>query len=179
MNEIWKDIEGYEGKYQVSSFGRVRSVDHQRAVVPTNTVCTVKGKIIKPAKIGNGYMGVKLCNGSHRSTASVHRLVAKAFVPGYFDGAHVNHIDENKANNRADNLEWVTPSANNLHGSHPVRVAQSKFKQISQYTKDGQFVKTYPSITEACRATGATPSLISRVVGTQYKAKGYLWRFAE
>ena len=179
MNEIWKDIEGYEGRYQVSNLGRVRSVDHQRVVVPKNTVCILKGKILKATKSSNGYMGVSLCNGSRRSTASVHRLVAKAFVSGYFDGAQVNHIDENKANNLADNLEWVTPSENNLHGSHTVRIAQSKFKQISQYTKDGQFVKTYPSITEACRATGATPTFISRVVGTQYKAKGYLWRFPE
>ena len=179
MEEIWKPISGYEGKYEVSSFGRVRSVDHQRAVVPKDTVCTIKGRILKPAKTSSGYMGVTLCKDGRRITESVHRLVAMAFVPGYFDGAHVNHIDENKENNRADNLEWVTPTENNRHGLHPVRVAQSKFKPISQYTKNGQFVKTYPNITEACRATGANASLISRVVGTQYRAKGYLWRFAE
>ena len=182
MNEIWKPIQGYEGIYEVSSFGRVRSVPREWEQANRHGTLSryrIDGCIIKPI-FRRGYLSVGLrTDPKHLKAFQVHRLVAQTFVPNPDNMPQVNHKDEDKTNNRADNLEWVTPSANNLHGSHPVRVAQSKFKQISQYTKDGQFVKTYPSITEACRATGATPSLISRVVGTQYKAKGYLWRFPE
>jgi hypothetical protein len=109
MNEVWKDIAGYEGIYQVSNLGRVRSLDryyvkpHPRNGVPT--MYFKKGQVIKTFKGRNGYIGTVLKYQRKQKNFMVHRLVAMAFVQGYFEGADVNHKDCNRQNNRADNLE--------------------------------------------------------------------------
>lgn len=98
MKEIWKDIKNWEGLYQVSNLGRIKSV---------------KKDIVKALDMNNaGYLRVQFCDGKRRQKFFVHRLVAFAFVPGYFENAVVNHIDMDRTNNCADNLEWVTPSQN-------------------------------------------------------------------
>ena len=106
MEEIWKDIRGFEGRYQVSNMGRVKGL---------------KGNILTPST-SQGYKRVTLSigNGS-RKTVSVHRLVATAFVDGYADGMEVNHIDENHGNNRADNLEWITHAKNVVYATFTQR----------------------------------------------------------
>lgn len=177
MEEIWKAIEGYEGLYEVSNLGQVRSLSHE---VPYRNggVKMVKGKVLRQNTC-RGYLKLELCKDGKPRQHQVHRLVAKAFVDGYFDGAQVNHKDECRSNNRADNLEWVTPRQNSLYGQRPEKVERAKLKPIEQYTKDGRYVKTYPSITAACEATGAIPSRISRIVGTRYRSAGFLWRFPE
>ena len=111
MEEIWKDIDGYEGKYQVSDLGRVRSMPRV-ALDTKGRRQQVKGIILKPND-RKGYDSVRLRDNGRYDVFSVHRLVGMAFVPGYFDGAVINHKDENPKNNRADNLEWVTISENN------------------------------------------------------------------
>ena len=100
MNEIWKDIEGYECLYQVSNLGRVRSFH-----------CG-KTKILNPKPSRQGYKMVALCKNGISSPISIHRLVALAFVPGYAPTLVVNHKDEDTTNNTAENLEWVTSSYN-------------------------------------------------------------------
>lgn len=99
-DEIWKDIESYEGKYKVSNYGRIYSVSRNKLRVfdQSNRF---------------GYLRVQL--GAKEKKSLVHRLVAKAFVDGYFDGAVVNHKDLDKTNNKASNLEWVTNSENSKH----------------------------------------------------------------
>ena len=101
MNEVWKDIEGYEGIYQVSSFGRVRRVKD--------------GSLMNGNTRKDGYKQVTLCKEGEGRAYGVHRLVALAFVEGYADGLVVNHKDEDKQNNHADNLEWCTRSYNQTY----------------------------------------------------------------
>lgn len=172
MTEIWKDIEGYDGKYQVSNIGRVRSVDHIDKLNRHR-----KGKILKQYALPYGYLALILCN---YPNIYVHRAVAKAFVPGYFEGAEVNHKDENKQNNRWDNLEWVTHAENCKYGSRS-RICREKSQKnqgqpIEQYSIDGILIATYPSIRSAAKALKYSDRGIHRVLDTQYTAKGFRWR---
>lgn len=115
---IWKDVEGYEGLYQVSNEGQVRSLD--RVVTQQNRTGyapltrTYQGKTLSP-KLDAGYFRLQLSDRVRRKTVAVHILVAQAFCEGYFEGAVVNHKDGNKLNNNANNLEWVTVAENNRH----------------------------------------------------------------
>ena len=113
--EIWKDVEGYEGLYQVSNLGRVKSLDRLGRCGKFGTLL-YKGKELKSGKGSHGYYSVSLGKESKFNSYLVHRLVAKHFVDGYAQELEVNHIDLTKTNNHADNLEWVTPSYNTKHG---------------------------------------------------------------
>ena len=114
MAEIWKSIDGYEGYYEVSNIGRVRSLD--RYVTTSNgRIHHRKGKIKVQTLNDDGYCTVKLSKYGKDIRIGVHILVGKAFVPGYFDGAEINHIDCVRTNNNSDNLEWVTHSENIIY----------------------------------------------------------------
>ncbi len=102
--EIWEDVEGYEGLYEVSNFGRVKSFAKSR-----------KGRILTPSFEKTGYTRVILSKDCDHKKFSIHRLVAMAFVPNPEDKPEVNHIDGNKLNNYFENLEWVTTSENQKH----------------------------------------------------------------
>ena len=120
MSEEWRPIEGYEGLYEVSSYGRVRSLD--RYVKTCYEAYKLhKGKILSPAKDKNGYLKVHLCcNGKH-NIIRVHRLVCKAFIPNPDNLPEVNHKDEDKTNNSVDNLEWCDRSYNISYGTRTER----------------------------------------------------------
>lgn len=118
--EIWKPCEDAPGVLEVSNLGRVRSLDRE-SVVPTRTrngkgqgsfTMRRKGQILSQCAARHGYYEVAVMTDGKRTKHRVHRLVGKAFSPGYFEGASIDHIDGNKANNRADNLEWVSLSEN-------------------------------------------------------------------
>lgn len=114
MKEVWKDILGYEGLYQVSNQGRVRSLDH---IVKTkrNKDMLIKGKV-KTISIGKGgYCVVSLQHKDSKKLFQVHRLVAQSFISNIQNKPEVNHIDGDKTNNCIDNLEWVTSSENIQH----------------------------------------------------------------
>ena len=112
--EIWKDIKGYEGLYQVSNLGRVRSLD--RYVKQNhNTKQLKKGKIIQPTKNHKGYLGLKLCKENTSKKVSIHRLVAQTFIPNLENKPQVNHINGIKTDNGVENLEWCTCSENIKH----------------------------------------------------------------
>jgi hypothetical protein len=101
--EIWKDIKGYEGLYQVSNLGRVKSLGNSKSK---------KEKILKPFKRGRGYLTVKLFNNNKKKQIFIHRLVAETFIDNPDNLPQVNHKDENKQNNLLDNLEWCTNKDN-------------------------------------------------------------------
>lgn len=106
MQEIWKDIPNYEGLYQVSNMGNVRSF-HNRYKNKT---------LIKPCATSKGYLSVSLCKNHSQKAFNVHKLVAELFIPNPKNLPCVNHIDENKTNNTVSNLEWCTYQYNNTYG---------------------------------------------------------------
>lgn len=189
MEEIWKDIEGYEG-YQVSNIGRIRSVD--RVIYAVNRWGDIKprrykGKVISIHHYPNGYYSfVYHKRGTDKEeNLLVHRLVAKAFVPGYFEGAVVNHKDENKGNNRFDNLEWVTDHENRVYGTAQERLHSSQCHAVEQIDLNGRIINTFPSIREAARAINGDMSTIRKIClaikggtyrGCKWKIKGDIER---
>ena len=126
MEEIWKPVKGFEGYYEVSNLGRVRSID--RVVVDTIRNCErlLKGKVLIQRDNSNGYKGVMFCKEHKLYNKYVHRLVAEAFLPNQDDLPQVNHKDEDKSNNRADNLEWCTQLYNNIYGSRMERQVNTR-----------------------------------------------------
>lgn len=113
-NEIWKDIEGYEGLYQVSTYGNIKSLARPRK--NGNGKCYIqKEKLLKQTFTSTGYKKVELYKDGKRKSFKVHRLVAMAFIPNPDNKPEVNHINGNKINNNIDNLEWVTSSENSVH----------------------------------------------------------------
>ena len=120
MNEEWRPIEGYEGLYEVSSYGRVRSVDRY-VKSKGESYWLRKGKMLSPAKDKNGYLKVNLsCNGKN-NIIRVHRLIAQSFLPNPDNLPEVNHKDEDKTNNNVDNLEWCDRSYNISYGTRTER----------------------------------------------------------
>jgi hypothetical protein len=184
--ENWKPVKGYEGIYEVSDLGRVRSIDR---VVADSRGCVhpVKGRIMKTGLHYKGYVRLMLSNGQEREHGHfVHRLVAEAFIPNPDGLPEVNHKDENKANNRADNLEWCTHRANSQYGSRGARIGAWHLQNsprrvaINQLTMDGQYIQTFPSQAEAARQVHGSQGTIASVVGRKKKsAYGYKWEYAD
>lgn len=144
MNELWKPVKGFEGEYEVSNFGRVKSLDTIQRRSNGRVMCDfkIKGKILKPFRTGkgDGYYTVSI----HGKFYKVHRLVATAFVPNPCNLPQVNHIDGDKTNNSVNNLEWVTNLENMQHavrkGLRPLggKVPNAKFtnEQVQEIRKE-------------------------------------------
>ena len=176
-NEEWRDVVGYEGLYQVSNQGRVKSLERK---VPhcSGGERIQKERILKQATTYNGYLLVSLCAGGKPKKVTVHRLVCEAFHKNHENKPCVNHIDENKTNNAASNLEWCTYEENNNHGTHKERVAKSLSKPVAQCTKEGGLVKTWSSLTEIGKQTGFSIGNISQVTnGNRKQAYGFIWKY--
>ena len=193
--EIWKDIKGYEGYYQVSNYGRVKSLDRY-VEYNTGYMYFKKGKIINLPKYSNGYYFVCLSKDNVQKQIMVHRLVAQAFIPNPHNYPCVNHKDENKQNNfvwvnedgtvdlEKSNLEWCTHQYNDNYGSRPKRLSEKLInnnklsKRIQQYTLEGLFIKEYPSGMDIKRKLGFDSTCISRVCnGYREQAYGYIWKY--
>lgn len=144
MGEIWKDITGYEGFYQISNKGNIRSIACRRGC-HGKTIIVDRVKDMSPTDNGNGYLIVSLKSNNKRKSFYIHRLVAAAFLDKPDGCDVVNHIDFNKLNNSSDNLEWVTQKANVIHSSSHMRHEKKKskptntgYKYITK-TKDGKY----------------------------------------
>ena len=131
MKEVWRPIPGYEGYYEVSNLGRVRSVPRTREVKNRyggTSVRTDKGVVMSPIEHSNGYLYVTLARDGLRINHYIHRLVARAFCEGAEDGLVVDHKDGDKRNNHCDNLEWVTQKLNVVRAAHAMRKQKSVCK---------------------------------------------------
>lgn len=170
-NEIWKDIQGYEGLYQVSNKGRVKSLD-RIVELKDGSKRSYKGKLLAPAANNRNYFQVFLCKDLKRQTFLVHRLVLQAFTPNPLNKPEVNHIDEDSTNNDLSNLEWCTSKENCNHGTKIAR-ASKPVKSICPKTGREAF---YPSIVQAHKETGIDRSSIGSVTrGKGKTAGGYRW----
>lgn len=185
--EIWKDLTGYIGIYQVSSNGRIKSLP-RKIVRKNGQVAKVKETILKPGTDRYGYSFVVLCKNRTKRTTAIHRLVAAAFIPNPDNLPEIDHIDGDRANNHADNLRWNTrkQNANNpisIERYRKAGIIQKPYKQLQipvQQLKDGFLIGSYSSIREAERATGIAHTSISRVIrGTLNTAGGYKWKYKE
>lgn len=167
MTEVWKDICGYEGTYQVSNFGRVKRLFRNG-----------KENILSGKKDKDGYIEVILSSNQKKKYYRLHRLVADAFVPNVESKPQINHKDRNKQNNSANNLEWVTGSENILHTFATGRKVRRR--PIVQYTRDMTLVSFWDSIREAGKALKiAENNITSCCSGKLPTAGGFIWRYKE
>lgn len=177
VKEIWKPIKGYEGCYEVSNLGNVKSID--RWVIYKNGIKHYhKGKMLKPTTSHSGYLKVILYKNRKPKNRKVHRLVVEAFIPNSNNLPEVNHKDENKLNNKIDNLERCTREYNNNYGTRNMRVAISQSKQVYQYDLKGNLIKIWNSIMEIERNLNYNNSNISACCLKKIKtAYNYVWSY--
>ena len=183
MEEQWKtaiyDGIVYEGLYKVSNLGRILSLDYLH---------TGKPELMTPVNV-KGYLRVELCKNGERKKCSVHRLVAETFLPNPENKPEVNHIDEDKTNNRVDNLEWKWHKDNCNHGTRNERIGKAnkvvqtnnskKSKKVLQLSLSGELIREWPSVSE-CGRNGFDKGAVSRCCrGEQKTHKGFRFMYEE
>jgi len=174
MEEIWKDINGYEGCYMISSLGKMQSVE--RCVNHAGGSRLVSQKSMKLTPSNTGYFVVTLWKNNISKVHLVHRLVAETFIPNPNNLPEVNHKDGNKLNNCVDNLEWVTQRDNNIHAIQTG--LRDAYKQIGQYDLNGNFIKSWNSIKEA-QTFYETSHISECCQGKRNKTKGFIWKYLD
>lgn len=192
MKEEWKDIKGFEGRYQISNFGRIKSLERTFVYSASNQTGVefesqkyCPEKTIKPYA-RSGYLHIQLKKHSRSYNFSIHRLVAEHFIPNPENLPFVNHIDENKQNNRVDNLEWCTAKHNANHGTRNKRIAE-KLKNnpmfyipVLCYDLKNNFVGRYESAVAAGKELNVSPSEVTACCRMYYgrvSAGGYKWKY--
>ena len=173
MEEIYKDIKDLEGLYQVSNFGNILSLNYYRSGKP---------KLLKPSKTKNGYLLVTLYKNRKRKSYKVHQLVAEHFIPNTDNLPEINHIDEDKTNNRVDNLEWKSHKGNCNHGTRNERIVKAntngkRSKIVLQFTLSGEFIREWKSAHDCGRNGFNQGNIISCCNGKLKSHKGFIWRY--
>ena len=162
MEEIWKPVRNYEGLYEVSNLGRVKSLNYNR---------TGKERIMKGLDNGHGYLFVQLCKDGKVNNCRINRLVAQAFLPNPNNLPEVNHKDKIRTNNRVDNLEWCTTQHN---------IEYSLAKAVIGINKVSGLILEFPSTREASRQTDINHSSICACLkGRQKSAGGFYWHYVD
>lgn len=196
MKEEWLPIKGYEGLYEISNLGVIRSLDRiaqRKDRWGGDTSVSVKGRVLRPIKMKNGYLSVSLSKDGYAKNFLIHRLVASAFIPNEDTKMTVNHKNENKADNRAENLEWMTLPENLRYGTGNMRGHTNRdrkwhrehnaglnpnAKKVIQLSKDGEFIKEWDCIKTASKVLGICMSSICAVAkGKTHTAGNYKWQY--
>lgn len=169
-NENWKYIEGYEGLYQISNYGRIKNSKRVGS--------QGKQRILKVSVSKVGYCSVGLCINGKVKWFRINRLVATHFVPNVDNKSDVNHNDENKLNNYYKNLTWMTSKENANYGTRCKRIAEKTRIKICQYDINMRFMREWSSLTQASKHLGIPISHISQVCrGERKTCGGYVWRY--
>lgn len=183
--EIWKDIQGYQGLYQISNLGNIKSFPRKYSIK--------NERILKPAKTSKGYYFVYLYKNGKAKMYLLHRLIAESFIPNYNNKPCINHINGIKTDNRIENLEWATYSENTKH-SYKIglekksekqkencrKLGKSLGKSILQYDLDGNFIKEWISSAEAGRKLKINQSnIIACCLNKRKKAGKSKWKYKE
>lgn len=171
MKEVWKAVPGYDGIYEVSSNGRVRSKD--RIVrVPGNKSRRLKGKLLSPKQNGKGYAFVALSKDGVAKNHYIHRLVAAAFILNEENKGYVNHRDGNPSNNQIDNLEWVTHAENVAH-AYDIGLNRNKAEEhyFAVGVIDNALGQEFATIKEWCAARGINYSTGRNIISGCNKSK--------
>lgn len=169
FKEEWRPIPNFEGLYEVSNLGNVDSLNYHM---------TKKRKRLKARLDIHGYYWVCLFNKQKVKRFKIHRLVALCFIQNPDNLPCINHKDENRQNNRVDNLEWCTYQYNNTYGSRIEKVNEKKYIPVIQLTKDGDFVARYKSIRDAAYANGLeNGNICAACIGKRDFAGEYRWRY--
>lgn len=178
MSEIWKDIPHYEGLYQVSNYGRVKSLERfqQNHSKLQRVPERIKAQVLKP----NGYQAVNLYKNGRGKMEYVHRLVAMAFLDNPERKPQVDHIDGDRANNILENLRWVNQSENNLNPvtrNKRLGVVINGTK-VRKFDLDGNLITEYKSVRQAERENGFSNGLLSKWFGSgdSCRYKGFIWK---
>lgn len=187
--EIWKDVDGFEGLYQISSYGKIKSLHYYGGD---------REKVLIPIKDKDGYLTIGIWKNKKRHSRKIHRLVAAAFIPNPENLPQVNHKDENPENNMVENLEWCTCRYNINYGTHNLKnaIAQTGKKHTAEHimkiranapaskpvfmidSDSMEIIEEFPSASEAARRIKGTATNVSfacRNQGTKYK--GCFWRY--
>lgn len=174
---VWKPVVGFEGRYEVSNDGQIRSLDYE--VQAFGNPCMKKGRILKLCDRGNGYLFVTLGDGKKQHNMHVHRAVAEAFIPNPEGLPMVNHKDRNPKNNTVENLEWCTAQYNNTYMGCRYEAAKKRWKKVEQLV-NGKVVKVWDSLSQINKETGFSIGNISWCCNhpeKSWKAYGYEWRY--
>lgn len=185
-NEVWKDIPNYEGLYQVSNLGRIKSLK-RKVYAGRNRIRWQYERILSNNKTnGNGYKIVSLNKNGESKNKYIHRLVAEAFIPNPNNYKYINHKDENKANNKINNLEWCTAEYNNTYNNKHIRALETRMKKnigcrkILQLNENEEIIKEYFSISQASKEMKVSNQAISDCLrGIQKHSAGYKWKYAD
>ena len=188
IKEVWKPIPNYEGLYEASNFGRIKSFG-RFIKCRSNSNRFLKGRVIKPGKHPRGYLHVILCKEGNLKKCFIHRLVYESFVEEIPEGMQVNHIDENKENNfvfvnpdgsvnlQKSNLNLMTSRENTNWGTANQRRSEKLSRPVYQYTLDYVLVRVWPS-TKECGRNGFSQSNVSDCcLGKRKTHKGFLWSY--
>ena len=185
IKEEWRPVIGFEEFYEVSSLGRVRSLDriYPDAIVNCKgekQAYVHKGQMMKGFQMDNGYVALVLKGRNRIKRFLVHRLVADAFIENQDNLPQVNHKDECKTNNAAYNLEWCDGKYNSNYGNHLVHSLAKRGRSVEQYSLAGEYIATYFRVAVAARETGLDSKCIQQAArkGLNATACGYRWKFA-
>lgn len=168
--EIWKDVPGYEGIYQASTLGRIRSID--RLFYRNGFEVKVRGRMMKQSGNrghGVGYNIVSLWKDGERKQGYVHRLVASTFIPNPSGLTCINHKDRDIKNNRVSNLEWCTQQYNVTYMDAHIKRGKNQRKAVLVFNKDGSLFGEFPCCEEAGKALGLRTETLQRYMAGKHK----------